>query len=52
MNKSFQEIAGGKLKKFRSLVNGGGLGDLAIYITTAGGWYSLPSGTKQPGETK
>lgn len=49
MNNRFQEIAGGKLKNYRPLVNGGGLSNLAIYITTAGGLLTQLTGSKQRG---
>jgi len=47
VNKSIQRKAGGKLKNYRPLVDGGGLSNLAIYITTAGEWFLLLTGTKQ-----
>ena len=47
MNNCFQRNAVGKSKNYRPLVDGGGLGNLAIYITTAGEWFLLLTGTKQ-----
>lgn len=47
MNNSFERNVGGKSKNYRPLVYGGGLGNLAIYITTAGEWCLLLTGTKQ-----
>lgn len=50
MDNSLQRNAGGKSKKFRPLVNGGGLGNLAIYTTTAGSGSFTAPGSKQSGE--
>lgn len=47
MNKRLQQIVGGKQKNYRPLVQGGGLSNLAIYITTAGGLLKQLTGTKQ-----
>jgi hypothetical protein len=47
MNKRFKKIVGGKQKNYRPLVYGGGLSNLAIYITTAGELFTQLTGSKQ-----